>query len=591
MDRQEKKIERRLVAIFAADVAGYSRLIERDEVGTLDILTSHREVMDRLIAEHGGRIANTAGDSVLAEFPSAVDAVQCAIAVQGALAPANLDVSDERRVRFRIGVHVGDVIVRGGDLLGDGVNIAARLESLAEPGGICISEAAYGYVRKAVPIVFTDAGLQKVKNIGEPLRAFRAVLTNPVLPKSAVTSHFEAASPHDRPSIAVLPFTNMNGDPEQDHFAEGITEDIITELSRISAFLVISRNSTFTYKGTIPDVRQIGRELGVRYVVEGSVRRAGERVRVNVHLVEASTGSHVWGDRYDRPLADLFDVQDDITRSIVASTQTQVVLNEGVIAERHERPDFHTWDMAKRGWRNIYQLSRESLERAREIGLAIKRHDPASPKGPQIIATATYHLVYMGFASDPDAMREEAVAEAREAMRLDDRDEYTQWTYGNVLMGLLGRREDAISAYEQALEINPNFSLAYGSLGTTLAWQGRSDESIRTVEIAIRLNPRDPSIFFRYTALAVAYYSKQEYQKAREWAQHAVARRANWWIGWALLAASQGQLKDIAAAQAAVSGLLDVLPNRTISTLPFPPLGQEQITHLHEGLRMAGLTE
>ncbi|MGF9758292.1 adenylate/guanylate cyclase domain-containing protein [Microvirga sp. 0TCS3.31] len=590
MDRQGKKIERRLVAILAADVAGYSRLIERDEVGTLDILTGHREVMDRLIAEHGGRIANTAGDSVLAEFPSAIDAVQCAIAVQRALAPANLDVSDERRVRFRIGVHVGDVIVRGGDLLGDGVNIAARLESLAEPGGICISEAAYGYVRKAVPIVFTDVGLQKVKNIEEPLRVFTAVLRSPVSPKPAVTSHLEAVPPPDKPSIAVLPFTNMNGDPEQDHFAEGITEDIITELSRISAFLVIARNSTFTYKGTSPDVRQVGRELGVRYVVEGSVRRAGERVRVNVHLLEASTGNHIWGDRYDRPLADLFDVQDDITRSIVASTQTQVVLNEGLIAERHEHPDFQTWDMAKRGWRNIYQLSRESLEEAREIGLVIKHHDPASPKGPQIIAAATYHLVYMGFASDPDTMREEAIAEARDAMRLDDRDEYTQWTYGLVL-SLLGRREEAIAAYQQALEINPNFSLAYGTLGTTLAWAGRFDESIAMVEIAIRLNPRDPSIFFRYTALALAYFLKQEYEKSRDWAQQAVARRANWWIGWALLAASQGQLKDVAAAQAALSGLLEVLPNQRISTLPFPPLGKEQISHLREGLKMAGLPE
>ncbi|MBO1906333.1 adenylate/guanylate cyclase domain-containing protein [Microvirga sp. 3-52] len=590
MDRQEHKVERRLAAIFAADVAGYSRLMERDEVGTLQTLSSRRKIMDRLIAHHRGRIANTAGDSVLAEFPSVVDAVQCAVAVQEALAYANQDARVERRLVFRIGIHVGDVMVQGCDLLGDGVNIAARLQSIADPGGICISESAYGYVRKVVPVGFTELGPQKVKNIEEPIRAFAVTLTK-VAPPSTQATPAKALSPPDKPSIAVLPFTNMNGDPEQDHFAEGITEDIITELSRISAFFIIARNSTFTYKGTNPDVRQVGRELGVQYVVEGSVRRSGERVRVNVHLLEASTGNHIWGDRYDRPLADLFDVQDDITRSIVASTQTQVVLNEGLIAERHEHPDFHTWDMAKRGWRNIYQLSRESLERAREIGLAIKRHDPASPKGPQIVATATYHLVYMGFASDPDAMRQEAIAEAREAMRLDDRDEYTQWTYGNVLMGLLGRREDAISAYEQALEINPNFSLAYGSLGTTLAWQGRSDESIRTVEIAIRLNPRDPSIFFRYTALAVAYYSKQDYQSARDWAQHSVARRANWWIGWALLAASHAQLKDIAAAQAALSGLLEVLPNRRISTLPFPPLGEEQITHLREGLKMAGLPE
>jgi adenylate cyclase len=290
-------------------------------------------------------------------------------------------------------------------------------------------------------------------------------------------------------------------------------------------------------------------------------------------------------------LTDLFEVQDDITRSIVASTQTQVVLNEGLIAERHEHPDFRTWDMAKRGWREIYQLTRESLERAREIGLGIKQHDPLSPKGPQIVATATYHLAYMGFASDPAAMREEAIAEAREAIRRDDRDEYTQWTYGNVLTGLLGRHEEAIAAYQQALEINPNFSLAYGTLGTTLAWAGRFDESIARVEMAIRLNPRDPSIFFRYTTLAVAYFFKQDYPKAREWAQHAVARRTNWWIAWVVLAASHAHLNDFAAAKAALSGLQEVLPNQRISTLPFPPFGEQQVVLLRDGLRMAGLPE
>ncbi|KLK91639.1 hypothetical protein AA309_19145 [Microvirga vignae] len=586
----EHRVERHLAAIFAADVAGYSRLMEQDEVGTLRTLTAHREIIDRMIAEHGGRIANTAGDSVLAEFPSAVDAVQCAVAVQDALAQANQDTSVERRLRFRIGVHVGDVMVRSGDLLGDGVNIAARLESVAEPGGICLSEAAYGAVRKAVPLTFTDLGPQKVKNIDEPIRAFAFSQMDIASSPAQAVSQSKVLPLPDKPSIAVLPFSNLKGNTEQEHFAEGITDDIITELSRISAFLIIARNSTFTFKGTT-DVQQVGQDLGVRYIVEGSVRRAGERVRVNVHLLEASTGNHIWGERYDRPLADLFEVQDDITRSIVASTQTQVVLNEGLVAERHERPDFHTWDMAKRGWREIYQLTRESLEKAREIGLAIKQHDPTSPKGPQIVATAAYHLVYMGFASDPAAMRDEALAEAREAMRLDDRDEYTQWTYGNVLMGLLGRREEAIAAYKQALEINPNFSLSYGSLGTTLAWEGRSDESIATVETAIRLNPRDPSIFFRYTALALAYFFKQDYQKARDWAQHAIARRANWWIPWVVLAASLARLNKLTEAKTALSGLLEVLPNRIISTLPFPPLGQAQIDSLREGLRMAGLPD
>lgn len=590
MGTEPGQVERRLAAVFAADVAGYSRLMAADEVSTFRALEAQREIMDRLIAEHGGRIANTAGDSVLAEFPSAADAVQCAVAVQIALAQANQDTPADRRLLFRIGVHVGDVMVRRGDLLGDGVNIAARLEGLAEPGGVCLSEAAYGAVRKSLTLTFSDLGPQTVKHIDEPIRAFAISHVSDPSSRAQAIDQSQALSLPTKPSIAVLPFANLSSDPEQDPFADGITDDIITELSRINAFLVIARNSTFTYKGTA-NIRQVGRELGVRYVVEGNVRRAGERVRVNVHLLEAATGNHIWGERYDRPLVDLFEVQDDITRSIVASTQTQVVLNEGLLAERHEHLNFHTWEMAKRGWREIYQLTRESLEKARTIGLAIKQHDPASPKGPQIVAAASYHLAYMGFASDLVAMREEAWAEAREAMRLDDRDEYTQWTYGNILVGLFGRRDEAIAAYKQALEINPNFSLAYGSLGTALVWGGQFDDSIATVELAIRLNPRDPSIFFRYTALALAYFFKQDDEKARDWAQHAIARRATWWVPWVVLAASYARQNKLAEARTALLGLQEVLPNGRIGTLPFPPVAEAQIDSLRDGLRMAGLPD
>jgi adenylate cyclase len=263
MSSQQNKVERRLAAIFAADVAGYSRLMSQDELRTLHALTAHREIMDRLIAEHGGRIANTAGDSVLAAFQSAVDAVQCAVLVQESLAQASQDTPAERRLQFRIGVHVGDVMVQGGDLLGDGVNIAARLESLADPGGICISETAYGYVRKSVSVSFSDLGLQKIKNIEEPIRAFAAVLTGNAPPTLQPAPQSKVLPLSDKPSIAVLPFSSVGGEPEHDHFAEGITEDIITELSRISAFFVIARNSTFTYKGNAPDVRQVGQELVV----------------------------------------------------------------------------------------------------------------------------------------------------------------------------------------------------------------------------------------------------------------------------------------------------------------------------------------
>ncbi|WP_147023069.1 adenylate/guanylate cyclase domain-containing protein, partial [Microvirga aerophila] len=321
MDRQEHKVERRLAAIFAADVAGYSRLMGQDEVGTLLTLTAHREIMDRLIAEHGGRIANTAGDSVLVEFPSAVDAVQCAAVVQAALAQANQDIPSDQRLQFRIGVHVGDVMVRAGDLLGDGVNIAARLESLADPGGLCISETTYGYVRKVLPLVFEDLGPQTVKNIEEPIRAFAITVESdpPTVTQAALEAN-TTRSP-ERPSIAVLPFANMSGDPEQEYFADGMVDDIITGLSRVKWFFVIARNSSFTYKGRAGDLKQVGRELGVRYVLEGSVRRAGDRIRITGLLIEAATGAHLWADRFDGSMENIFDLQDQITENVIGAIE------------------------------------------------------------------------------------------------------------------------------------------------------------------------------------------------------------------------------------------------------------------------------
>jgi adenylate cyclase len=360
--QQEQRVERRLSAIFAADVAGYSRMMSQAEAGTLRALAAAREVMDRLIGEHGGRIANTAGDSVLAEFPSAVDAVQCAVAVQENLTEVSAGVPEDRRLQFRIGIHVGDVVVRGADLLGDGVNIAARLEGLAEPGGIVISGAAHGYVRKALPIAYTDLGEQHVKNIDEQVRAYSV---GSAVATASRPSESKPLPLPDKPSIAVLPFTNISADAEQEFFADGVTEDIITELSRINAFFVIARNSTFTYKSRAVDVKQVGQELGVRYVVEGSVRRMGDRVRITAQLIEAATGAHVWADRFDRKLAELFDVQDEVVRSIVASTQTQVVINEGARAEHAAKPELEVWELAKRGWKNVYGLTLESIEEAR----------------------------------------------------------------------------------------------------------------------------------------------------------------------------------------------------------------------------------
>ena len=323
-------VSRRLVAVFAADVEGYSRLMGADEVGTLKGLTERRAILDRIIGEHRGRIANTAGDSVLAEFGSAVDAVQCAVEAQTALAEANSSLAPDRRISFRIGIHIGDVMIRAGDLFGDGVNIAARLQSIAKPGGVCISGATYDQVRKVLPMAFVDLGVQKVKNIQEPIRAYQ--VNAPGDAQEAVSARVaEPESPPplpDKPSIAVLPFQNLSGDPEQEYFADGIAEDVLTTLSKIQELLVIARNSSFVFKGQTRDIREIGRILGVRYVLEGSVRKAGNRVRLTAQLIDSLIGSHVWADRFEGDLDGVFELQDRITQDIVAALEVRLTFGE-----------------------------------------------------------------------------------------------------------------------------------------------------------------------------------------------------------------------------------------------------------------------
>jgi adenylate cyclase len=317
------KISRRLVAVFAADVEGYSRLMGADEVGTLKGLTERRAILDRIIGEHRGRIANTAGDSVLAEFGSAVDAVQCAVEAQTALAEANSSLPADRKINFRIGIHIGDVMIRAGDLFGDGVNIAARLQSIAKPGAVCISGATYDQVRKVLPITFADLGALQVKNIQEPIRAYQVSApteTQQADPERVAGAESLPPLP-DKPSIAVLPFQNMSGDPEQEYFADGMVEEITTALSRFKRLFVIARNSSFTFKGKAVDVKEVGRRLGVRYVLEGSVRKAAGKVRITGQLIDAVTGAHLWADRFERDLTDIFALQDEVTVAVVSAIQ------------------------------------------------------------------------------------------------------------------------------------------------------------------------------------------------------------------------------------------------------------------------------
>jgi adenylate cyclase len=492
VDRQEHRVERRLAAIFAADVAGYSRLMERDEVGTLNILSSHRDVMDTLIAEHGGRIANTAGDSVLAEFPSAVDAVQCATAVQGALVLANLDVSDERRVRFRIGVHVGDVMVRGGDLLGDGVNIAARLECLAEPGGICISETTYGYVRKTLPLTFTDLGLQTVKNIEEPIRAYAVTATSPAAIGMAETKPLPLP---DRPSIAVLPFTNMSGNPEQEYLADGMTEDIITGLSRLKWLFVIARNSTFAYKSRAVDVRQIGRDLGVRYVLEGGLRVSGSRMRITSQLIEAASGRHIWAERYDRQLDDVFAVQDEITASVVAAIEPHLYAEEGARIASQSPENISTWGLVARSIGLISKLGRKENEEARSLLEQAIAIEPTYAKAPAILSWALWWAGYNYWLPDWDQSAAEAQRRAEQALALDASEPWARMMLG-LCVSADGQHERALPELEAALRVNPSFALAHTIYGWALARAGRFDDAVVETQTALRLSPADTFLSF-----------------------------------------------------------------------------------------------
>ena len=371
-----------------------------DEVGTLKGLTERRAILDRLIGEHRGRIANTAGDSVLAEFGSAVDAVQCAVDAQAALAEANSSLPPDRRINFRIGVHIGDVMVRAGDLFGDGVNIAARLQSMAKPGGVCISGATYDQVRKVLPMTFMDLGVQQVKNIQEPIRAYQVSAPSEAQ-EAAPTRVAEAESPPpmpDKPSIAVLPFENMSGDPEQEYFADGMVEEIITALSRFKSLFVIARNSSFTFKGRAVDIKEVGRRLGVRYVLEGSVRKAAGKVRITGQLIDAVTGAHIWADRFERDLTDVFALQDEVTVAVVSAIQPKLLQTEIAMATRRRPENLTAYDFYLRAMPQYYLSTREGLAEAIRLAHRALELDPRFGFVAALAGVCHMHNVLWGYA-------------------------------------------------------------------------------------------------------------------------------------------------------------------------------------------------
>jgi TolB-like protein/Flp pilus assembly protein TadD len=555
------EFNRRLVAVFAADVEGYSRLMGADEVGTLKGLAARRAILDKAIAEHRGRIANTAGDSVLAEFASAVDAVQCAIEAQSVLRETNSGIDSDKRINFRIGIHVGDVMVRGGDLFGDAVNIAARLQALAEPGGVCVSGTTHEQVKKILPLAFTDLGAQQVRNIEGPIRAYMA---GPAANASiAAASNFSKPPPlPDKPSLAVLPFQNMSGDPEQEYFADGIAEDVLTTLSKIQELLVIARNSSFVFKGQTRDIREIGRMLGVRYVLEGSVRKAGNRVRLTAQLIDSQTGGHVWGDRFEGDLDDVFELQDRITQDIAAALEVRLTLGEEARVWRKRAGSPLVYEHFIKGRTLYINFARHTHAQARleaEHALAI---NPSYIPALGLLGMIITDQIRFEWESSETSSYEAALEYASRGHVVDPNHYMAYVTTGYVRL-FQRRHDEAVAAGEKAVALGPNCADAYHMAGMFLGYAGDFRKSARYEEQAQRLSPlsRKESMVDE----ARARFHLGDLNAARDIASRVLAEKPNWLTAQSTLAASLWNLGSEDEARLTVKRMLANHPNLTAS--------------------------
>jgi adenylate cyclase len=586
--------KRRLAAIFAADVEGYSRLMGADEVATLDALTARREILDGLIATHGGRIANTAGDSVLAEFGSAVDAVRCAVEAQGALAKANSTLPESRHINFRMGVHVGDVMIRAGDLFGDGVNIAARLQTLARAGGLCVSGVTYDQVRKILPLEFTDLGMQTVKNIEESIRAYevkaQGEAASSTLREASSLGDGKPLALPDKPSVAVLPFENMSGDPEQEYFADGMVEEIITALSRFKWLFVIARNSSFTFKGKAVDIKEVGRRLGVRYVLEGSVRKASGKVRITGQLIDAVTGAHLWADRFERDLTDVFALQDEVTVAVVSAIQPKLLQTEIALATRRRPENLTAYDCYLRALPQFYLSTREGLAEAIRLAQRALELDPRFGLVAALAGICHTNNVLWGYAVDPQFERKEAVRLFRLALRIDDSDPETLAWAAFISAYMLGDSESEIEMAERAVALNPNSFYAWNGRGWVYRVAGLPEEAIRSFERAIRMSPVDPLLYRPFTGIGYALIELGRFDEAIVAGKKAHGQNPFFSPAHRCLASAFAHLGRDAEAREAAAHLLEVDPGFTISAF-IARGGQSNAKLLIEGLRKAGLPE
>lgn len=584
---EDDSLHRRLSAILAADMVGFSRLVGADEEGTLGRQKRHRkELIDPQIAEHGGRIVKTMGDGLLVEFASVVDALNCAIAVQTGMGEREADVAEDSRIRYRVGINLGDIMVDGDDILGDGVNIAARLEGLAEPGGICLSDWAYGLVAGRFFGQFTDMGNQRVKNIETPIRVWRWSAG-----AAAPAARPEASEAPDKPSVAVLPFDNMSGDPEQDFFADGMAEDLITELSRMPWFYVIARNSSFTYKGRAVDIKQAGRDLGAAYVLEGSVRKAGNRLRITAQLIDSATGAHIWADRYDREIADIFDIQDEITRAIIAAITPEFVSAEVRKTRRKDPAQLSAWECVMRGRAHIWKMSREDGAAARRLFEQAMELAPGSGLGAADLALVHLYEAFYAWSADRAASFKAMLETAQAAAEADENDPMAL-TILAVAELFSCDFDAALESVERALAVSPHFAAAIGVRGAVLACSDEPDLAISAVKKAVRLSPQDGFLPFWYMALWWAYHAVQDYEEAAALARRGLRAAPGNPSLRRQLAVSLHMLGDADAAGNALAEYLRLMPRATVADARYiPSKNRQHLERFLDALRELGLPE
>ena len=590
-------VMRKLVAVLYADVVGYSRLTGADEVGTHEQLSTSLDLITQSIEETTGRVVHYAGDAVLAEFQSVVTAVETALDIQRSLAEMGADIDEDKRIRYRIGINLGEVIVDRNDVYGDGVNIAARLESLAEPGGVCISDDVYRQVTGKIAAHFRDIGERELKNISGRVRAYHVgALSSPSTPDAHGAPSEEMLQLPDKPSIAVLPFDNMSGDPEQEYFSDGMAEDIITALSSFRSIFVIARNSSFVYKGIAKDVKQIGSELGVRYVLEGSVRKSATRVRITAQLIEAASGIHLWAQRYDRVIEDVFALQDEMTETIVAAIEPELEVAERERARRKPAGGLDAWEHYQRGMWHAYKFNGEDASLAEVCFIESLASEPDYAPALAGLAWVDFQRVLFHYpAKEPisrDDLLQRGLEKAAAAVRADSKDAFALFVFGRLL-SLNGDFDEAIERLARAIEFNPNYALAYHGLGYAFTLGGNPGEAVAQFDKALRLSPQDPYRWAFLTMRAFALVLTKEYQDAVEWGRRAISEQPRMFWPYVHVTSALGHLGRHEEAARTFAELLKVKPEFSSATIDetirFRRITDREL--LLNGLRKAGLQE